>query len=97
LFTKVVKTSSQSGPKDYLLLKDKSSIKKASKKNANLNSRQSKILMNIKKYKVIDMNQLSKNIPAVTTRTLRRDLLILQKLNLITKKGTTRSVKYYFN
>lgn len=59
-----------------------------------LTFRQQKILNIMKSVQIIDMKSLQVSIKGVTERTLRRDLLELQKVGLIKKIGNTKSVKY---
>jgi len=63
-----------------------------------LNSRQQKILDIIKnKGGAAEMSDLLSRITGVTERTLRRDLLVLSSKKLVSKKGTTKSAKYYLS
>lgn len=59
-----------------------------------LTFRQQKILNIMKSVQIVDMKSLQVSIKGVTERTLRRDLLELQKVGLIKKIGNTKSVKY---
>ena len=59
-----------------------------------LSFREQKILNILKGSKIIEMKDLQRAIKGVTERTLRRDLLQLQKVGLIKKIGNTKSVKY---
>ncbi|MBD3362348.1 DeoR family transcriptional regulator [Candidatus Dojkabacteria bacterium] len=60
----------------------------------NLNKRQKKILKLFEKHDKIDTSLLSKKIPKVTVRTLRRDLDKLAELHLVEKIGKTKGVHY---
>jgi len=59
-----------------------------------LTFRQQKILNVLRNSQIIEMKTLQNSIKGVTERTLRRDLLELQKQGLIKKIGNTKSVKY---
>lgn len=63
-------------------------------KTSILTFRQQKILNIMKSVQIVDMKSLQVSIKGVTERTLRRDLLELQKVGLIKKIGNTKSVKY---
>jgi len=88
-------------PKTKLLVK-KSALKDPKKvsrvieeeKPSILTFRQQKILNVMKSVQIVDMKFLQVSIKGVTERTLRRDLLELQKVGLIKKIGNTKSVKY---
>jgi hypothetical protein len=59
-----------------------------------LSPRQNVIFAIIRGKKQVEMKDLLMRVSGVTERTLRRDLLKLQELKLISKKGTTKSVTY---
>jgi len=61
----------------------------------NLNSRQKEIFEILKTKRTVEMKYLLSMIKNITERTLRRDLLRLQELKLISKEGNTKSVKYH--
>ncbi len=63
-------------------------------KTKGLTPRQNVIYAIIKGKKTVEMKDLLMRISGITERTLRRDLLKLQELKLITKKGTTKSATY---
>ena len=88
-------------PKIRLLIEKPSqkNIKKVSRpieeeKTSILTFRQQKILNILKSIQIVDMKTLLVSVKGVTERTLRRDLLELQKVGLIKKIGNTKSVKY---
>jgi predicted HTH transcriptional regulator len=60
-----------------------------------LTDRQSEIFEFISRNKEAKMLDLTKSFKNVTERTLRRDLARLQELNLIGKKGSTKSSVYF--
>lgn len=60
----------------------------------NLSKRQRKILKLFEKNDRVDTSLLSKKIPNVTVRTLRRDLDKLEDLHLVEKIGKTKGVHY---
>jgi hypothetical protein len=62
---------------------------------AGLNPRQNRILKVLQVKKTVEMKDLLDAISGVTERTLRRDLLRMNELNLVKKEGTTKSVKYH--
>ena len=69
----------------------------ASKKLNSLTPRQNVVYAIIKGKKQVEMKDLLMRVSGVTERTLRRDLLKLQALKLISKKGTTKSATYVLN
>ena len=76
------------------------STNKVNKKPYELNQtkeitiRQNRVYNIIKQSKKVEMRHLLSQISGVTERTLRRDLLKLQELGLVLKKGSTKSVTY---
>jgi len=68
--------------------------KNESKTFKGLSSRQKRVYEIIRQSKKVEMRHLLTQITGVTERTLRRDLLKLQELGLVLKKGSTKSVTY---
>lgn len=74
------------------MVRTKSQPKRTS--NLDLSDRQKVVYAIIKGKKAIEMKDLLPRIPGVTERTLRRDLLKLQEVKLISKQGTTKASNY---
>lgn len=69
-------------------------VKIKSKVQLDLSERQREVYRLIESSKKVEMKDLLMRVKGVTERTLRRDLLKLQELGLIKKKGNTKSSSY---
>lgn len=82
-------------PGDYSRAGVKEKSSKKSKPDIDLTKRQRELYAFIQTSGNTAMNQIQKRFNKVSSRTLRRDLNRLASLDMIIKRGTTRSTSYF--